>query len=317
MDGIKIKNGGALTTIQDKGRYGAQQTGFGPCGVMDEKSFHIANALLGNKENEAMLEATLLGPEVEFTGENYFVITGADMGAMLDGVPIEGYRVWKAEKGSVLKLGFAKNGVRAYLAFAGGLDVPEVMGSKSTGLKIKMGGLNGRKLEAGDEIAFVRPALKLSHLERRRMTPFDYQKKEWNIRVVLGFQKDYFTGEGINAFFTTPYTILQDSDRMGYRLEGEPVTCRKTVDIISDATVPGAIQIPANGKPIILMAGRQTTGGYAKLGAVISADLPLLAQAGPGNKIRFEQVSVEEAQSALRIERKELKKLERRMNRWL
>lgn len=149
------------------------------------------------------------------------------------------------------------------------------------------------------------------------MTPFDYQKKEWNIRVVLGFQKDYFTGEGINAFFTTPYTILQDSDRMGYRLEGEPVTCRKTVDIISDATVPGAIQIPANGKPIILMADRQTTGGYAKLGAVISADLPLLAQAGPGNKIRFEQVSVEEAQSALRIERKELKKLERRINRWL
>ena len=104
---------------------------------------------------------------------------------------------------------------------------------------------------------------------------------------------------------------------MGYRLEGEPVTCRKTVDIISDATVPGAIQIPANGKPIILMADRQTTGGYAKLGAVISADLPLLAQAGPGNKIRFEQVSVEEAQSALRIERKELKKLERRINRWL
>ena len=147
--------------------------------------------------------------------------------------------------------------------------------------------------------------------------PFDYQKKEWNIRVVLGFQKDYFTGEGINAFFTTPYTILQDSDRMGYRLEGEPVTCRKTVDIISDATVPGAIQIPASGKPIILMADRQTTGGYAKLGAVITADLSVLAQAAPGNKLLFEQVSVEEAQKVLKTERDELKKLERRMNRWL
>lgn len=317
MDGIKIKNGGALTTIQDMGRYGAQQTGFGPCGVMDEKAFHIANALLGNSENEAMLEATLLGPEIEFTQENCFVLTGADMGATLDGVLVEGYQVMTAKKGSVLKLGFAKAGVRGYLAFAGGLDVPEVMGSKSTSLKIGLGGLEGRMLRTGDEISFLQPEALLRHMERRKITPPDYQKKEWKVHVVLGFQKDHFTGEGIHAFFTTPYTILQDSDRMGYRLDGEPVTCRKTVDIISDATVPGAIQIPANGKPIILMADRQTTGGYAKLGAVITADLPVLAQAAPGTKLFFEQVSVEEAQSALRIERKELKRLERRINRWL
>ena len=132
-----------------------------------------------------------------------------------------------------------------------------------------------------------------------------------------GTSKDYFTDEGIEAFFSTPYTILPESDRMGYRLEGIPVTCKETVDIISDATVPGAIQIPASGKPIILMADRQTTGGYAKLGAVITADLSVLAQAAPGNKLLFEQVSVEEAQKVLKTERDELKKLERRMNRWL
>lgn len=317
MGGIKIRNGGALTTIQDQGRYGAQEAGFGPSGVMDRRAFRIANALLGNKETEAMLEATLLGPEIEFTETDCFVLTGADMGATLDGVPVAGYRVLTAQKGSILKLGFAKEGVRGYIAFAGGLKVPEIMGSKSTSLKVKLGGMEGRKLEAGDEIPFLNPVAKLRHLERRSISHSAESRKEWKIRVVLGLQKDYFTDEGIEAFFSTPYTILPESDRMGYRLEGIPVTCKETVDIISDATVPGAIQIPASGKPIILMADRQTTGGYAKLGAVITADLSVLAQAAPGNKLLFEQVSVEEAQKVLKTERDELKKLERRMNRWL
>ena len=317
MGGIKIRNGGALTTIQDQGRYGAQEAGFSPSGVMDQKAFHIANALLGNKEDEAMLEATLLGPEIEFTEANCFVLTGADLGARLDGAEVPGYQVLTAGKGSILKFGFAKEGVRGYIAFAGGLKVPRVMESKSTSLRYKLGGVEGRKLEAGDEIEFCKPIPMLRHLGRRKVTPDSFLKKELEIRVIPGLQKDYFTKEGIEAFFTTPYTILPESDRMGYRLEGSPVICKETVDIISDATVPGAIQIPASGKPIILMSDRQTTGGYAKLGAVITADLSLLAQAVPGSTILFKQVSVEEAQEILIKEKAEHKALIRRMKRWL
>lgn len=317
MSGIRIRNGGALTTIQDRGRYGAMAMGFGPSGVMDYKAFRKANALLGNKENEAVLEATLLGPEIEFLEDNCFVLTGADMGATLNGEPVPRYQAVSAAKGSILKLGFAVCGVRAYIAFAGGLEVPKVMGSASTSRKYGLGGLEGRALIPGDQLPFQCPKKKLRHMERRKITPPDFSGKEWEIRVILGLQKEYFTEEGIETFFSTPYTVRSESDRMGYRLDGEPVACKETVDIISDGTVGGAIQIPADGKPIILMADRQTTGGYAKLGAVITADLSLLAQAAPGKRIHFRQVSVEEAQQLLIEENNRYKRLERRINRWL
>ncbi len=317
MSGIRVINGGPLTTVQDQGRYGAMAMGFGPSGVMDSKAFRKANALLGNKENEAVLEATLLGPELEFLEDNCFVLTGADMNAKLNGEPVPRYQAVRAAKGSILKLGFAVCGVRAYLAFAGGLLVPEVMGSASTSRKYGLGGLEGRGLAAGDQLAFKCPKSKLRHMERRKLTPPDFSGEEWEIRVVLGLQQEYFTREGIKTFFSSPYTVRSESDRMGYRFDGEPVSCRETVDIISDGAVTGAIQIPADGRPIILMADRQTTGGYAKLGAVITSDLPLLAQAAPGKKIRFRQVSVEEAQKLLAEENNRDKRLERRINRWL
>lgn len=317
MGGIKIINGGALTTLQDQGRWGAQETGFGTAGVMDNTSFRIANCLLGNKENEAVLEATLLGPEIEFDEDNFFVLTGADMDVKLDGLSIPRYQAIAASKGSVLKMGFAREGVRGYIAFAGGLKISGVMGSKSTSLKYRLGGLEGRKLMPGDSLEFSRPVTTLRHIKRRRVEPPLFQKKEWEIRVVPGPQEDYFTQEGIDTFFSSPYKVLPESDRMGYRLDGSPIAYKETVDIISDATVPGAIQVPSGGKPIILMADRQTTGGYAKIGTVISVDLPLLAQVAPGGQIRFKQVTVEQAQEALFHERKVLKEMERRMNGWL
>ena len=239
------------------------------------------------------------------------------MGATLDGVPVPRYEAVTAKEGSVLKLGFAKSGVRAYIGFAGGMEIPMVMGSKSTSLKYHLGGVEGRALLSGDRISFTAPRKELRHQKRRKLDVPDFSAKEQDIRVVLGMQQEYFTKEGIRTFFESPYEISGQSDRMGYRLEGEPVFYEDTVDIISDAIVPGAIQIPSNGKPIILMADRQTTGGYAKIGAVISADLPRLAQMGPGAVIHFKEVSVEEAQELFAKERKEMIKQNRRMNRWL
>ncbi len=316
MGGIKIKNAGALTTIQDEGRMGAQAVGFGTSGVMDKNSFRIANILLGNQDGEAVLEATLLGPEIEFVEANSFVLTGADMGTLLDGEPISRYKVIVASKGSVLKMGFVKEGLRGYLAVAGGFRVPEVMGSKSTSLKYKVGGLEGRKLAVGDYIEFAKPLESLKHRERRKLEPPSFKEKNLEIRVVLGPQEDYFTEEGINTFFSSSYKIMPESDRMGYRLDGEAIAYKEKVDIISDNIVPGAIQVPSGGKPIILMADRQTTGGYAKIGSVISVDLPLLAQAAPGSTLQFVQVSVEEAQELLIAEKMKYKRLRRRINGW-
>ncbi len=317
MSGFLVKNPGALTTVQDGGRMGAQGLGFGTAGAMDLQSLFLLNILLGNDLNEAALEATLLGPEITFLEDNCFALTGADMGATLDGVPVPRYEAVTAKKGSVLKLGFAKSGVRAYIGFAGGMEIPMVMGSKSTSLKYHLGGVEGRALLSGDRISFTAPRKELRHQKRRKLDVPDFSAKEQDIRVVLGMQQEYFTKEGIRTFFESPYEISGQSDRMGYRLDGEPVSYEDTVDIISDAIVPGAIQIPSNGKPIILMADRQTTGGYAKIGAVISADLPRLAQMGPGAVIHFKEVSVEEAQELLAKERKEMIKQNRRMNRWL
>lgn len=173
-----------------------------------------------------------------------------------------------------------------------------------------------KALEMPFQIEFAKPLESLKHRERRKLEPPSFKEKNLEIRVVLGPQEDYFTEEGINTFFSSSYKIMPESDRMGYRLDGEAIAYKEKVDIISDAIVPGAIQVPSGGKPIILMADRQTTGGYAKIGSVISVDLPLLAQAAPGSTLQFVQVSVEEAQELLIAEKMKYKRLRRRINGW-
>lgn len=287
---IKVITPGMLSTIQDGGRKGFAAMGFNASGVMDVRSYHIANALVGNFTDEAVIEMTYLGGSFKFLESNYIAITGADMSPKLDGVPVEMYTTVFVKQDETLTFSAAESGMRAYIAVRGGIDVPVIMGSRSTNLKCKLGGLDGRPLKAGD-IVPCRDVYDEFHKHLIHSVPKeDFGSDEITVRVLLGPQDDYFTDHGIKTFLNSTYTVTNESDRMGCKLSGEKIEYKNTVDIISDGIVFGSIQIPRTGNPIIMLADRQTTGGYAKIATVISVDLPLLAQARPGTKVHFELI---------------------------
>lgn len=295
MPSIKVQKPGLCTTIQDIGRIGFQQFGIPVSGVMDEFAFLTANYILENEKNNAVLEIPYLGPTLEFDFDISIAITGANLSPKLNGVDINMWESIDVKKGDILSFVSPKKGARAYIAFAGEIDVPLLNGSKSTLLKSKLGGFEGRQLKMLDIINIKNPrVLAKKNILNTSFIP-EYSHSE-NIRVVLGPQDNYFTEKGINTFFSSEYIITKNADRMGMRLEGEAVEHKDKADIISDAAVFGSIQIPGNGQPIILLADRQTTGGYTKIGTVIKADLPKLAQMSPNDKINFIKISVEEAQ---------------------
>jgi len=304
---ITVLNPGLLTTVQDQGRIGYQQFGVSVSGVMDPRAATVANILVGNDDKEAVLECTMMGPQLQFDKANCIAITGGDLMPTLDGKPIPNYTAIKVEAGQVLKFTMPKTGCRAFIAFAGGLDVPEVMGSRSTYMKAKIGGVNGRKLEKGDVIGFRAPKAELKNMNFRSMASEFVPRKEYTVRVILGPQDDYFTEEGIKTFLSQTYTVTAEFDRMGCRLEGEVIQHKDGGDIISDGIAFGAIQVPSSGKPIIMLGDRQTTGGYTKIANVITVDFRILAQLKQGDKVRFEQVSVKAAQAALLTQRAALK----------
>ena len=312
--GIKIINGGFLTTIQDMGRYGFQETGMSVSGVMDTRSAALANILVGNSEKEAVIEVTMMGPMIEFTEDNIVALTGGDLGAKLSGKPMPRYEAVHVHKGETLSFAGMFSGSRAYLAFAGGLDVPSVMGSKSTNLKSKIGGFEGRKLGAGDEIGFSAPKTWLPNMGKRKLPPEDFSSRECTLRVLMGPQDDCFTAAGIRTFLGSVYTISNEYDRMGCRMEGPVIEHKNGGDIITDGISFGAVQVPSHGNPIVMMADHQTTGGYTKIANVISADLPRLAQCRPGYQIRFEKVDIEEAQRLYCEEKKRLHELPDALN---
>ena len=225
----------------------------------------------------------------------------------VDGKPVPNYTAIKVEAGQVLKFTMPKTGCRAFIAFAGGLDIPEVMGSRSTYMKAKIGGMEGRKLQKDDVIGFRAPKAELKNMNFRSMASEFVPRKEYTIRVVLGPQDDYFTDAGIQTFLSQVYTVTAEFDRMGCRLEGEAIAHKEGGDIISDGIAFGAIQVPSSGKPIIMLGDRQTTGGYTKIANVISADFRILTQLKQGDKVRFEKVSVKAAQDALLTQRAALK----------
>jgi antagonist of KipI len=308
--GIKIINAGLLTTIQDKGRFGCGDKGISQSGALDYRAMAIANALLGNDANEAVLEFMLFGPEIEFTGNGMFAITGADMTAMLNDKPVPMYRALAANRGDVLKFSLAKAGCCGYAAFLSGLAVVPIMNSKSTNVKCKLGGFKGRKLEVNDEIVFCSYKTSISNLEKREYIPKD-SFDNTIIRVVLGPQQGYFTEKGIKTFLSTPYKLTNQYDRMGCKLQGEAIEFKDTVDIISDGIPMGGIQISANGQPIVMLSDRQTTGGYAKIATVATVDLPKFVQHKPGDVITFKEISVFEAQKCYKNEQQSFKKLRR------
>ena len=296
MSSIRVLSPGALTTIQDRGRYGYQSSGIRPCGVMDTDAYETAVRLAGG--GDAVLEMTMLGVTVEFQSRMIFAITGADMPATLDGLPVPRYKRMGACPGQVLKIGAATNGCRGYLAFYGGIQVPEVMGSRSTDMKCHIGGMEGRPIKAGDILEVSEPDEKtFSSLLAEGLTANEVKySSDIEVRVIPGPQDEAFTEKGWNDFLSSSYEITPDSDRMGLRLAGLPIESKNGTDIVSDGIVFGSIQVTAAGNPIVLMADHQTTGGYAKIATVLSLDLPLLAQARPGDKVRFRKISVEDAQ---------------------
>ncbi len=291
---MKILSPGPLTTVQDLGRFGYMNTGFSPGGAMDPDSMKKANLLVGNLADTAVLEMTLMGLSAEFDCDTAIAITGADMKPVVDGKRVEMNQTLFVSRGSTLTLSAATLGMRSYLAVFGGFDLPEVMGSLSTNLKCKLGGFHGRRLQAGDEIP-LKKCISRGAFPVRKISSNLCDTENIILHVLLGPQEDYFTSKGLDTFFNERYTVSGQSDRMGIRLEGEKIENKNGVDIISDGIVTGSVQIPPSGTPIVMMADRQTTGGYAKIATVIRRDLARLAQARPGDRVRFMAISEEMA----------------------
>lgn len=296
MSMIKIIKPGLYTTVQDRGRMGFQRFGIPVAGAMDDFSFRVANILVGNDENTAALETTFMGPNIQIDFDGFIAITGANMEPKINGSNVKMWRSIKVDKGDNLTFSGASEGLRSYISFGGGLGVSEILNSKSTYVRGSLGGFKGRKLMEGDEIPIDSSNSKAEPGKYISPGYIPRYAKENIVRVILGPQDDHFSTEVIETFLDSPYKITAEADRMGYRLEGATLSHIKGPDIISDGIVFGSVQVPGHGSPIVMMADRQTTGGYTKIATVISADLPLLAQMGPGDTIHFQEVTIEEGQ---------------------
>lgn len=311
---IEIVKPGLQTTVQDGGRSGYQAYGVPVCGAMDWQALALANILAGNLWDEAALEMCALGPTILFQKDAVFALAGADFAACLNGQPLAPNQAFLAHEGDLLEMGACKGGFRGYLAVSGGFDIPVVMESRSTCLSAGFGGFQGRTLKAGDQIALRSPQVWLRGLPLRQ-TCWKHIP-DVSVRVVPGPQQDAFSQDGLDTFFSSEYRLGNQCDRMGCRLEGGPITLKENAspNIISDGVVMGSIQVP-NGQPIVMMADRQTTGGYVKLGTVITADLPLMAQKRPGDTVQFWCVTVQQGQLARRDCIRRLKNLQEELER--
>lgn len=298
MGKIKIHNQGFLTTVQDLGRFGFQQFGMPVAGAMDSHSLKLANYLVGNDIGEACLEVTFLGPEIEFLSDALIAVCGGKTVLKINDSEAEMNTSLSLKKGDVLSFGMMKTGCRLYIAFAGGIDVPVLMGSKSTYLRAKIGGFNGRSLIVGDELKIGDPPKYFQYRTLNSSFLLNF-KSQQDIRFIVGSEVSRFTFEGIATFLKSEYTISPKSDRMGYRLSGPKIENKENADIISSGISTGAVQVPGHGEPIIMLSDHQTVGGYTKIANVISLDLPLLGQMKAGDSIRFSEVRLPEAQKLL------------------
>jgi len=302
---MKILKPGMYTTIQDIGRYNYQKSGMSVSGAMDQFSLRVANILVGNMDSEACLETTLFGLKIKFVGDALIAVTGGNLMPMINNKAIDMWSGVKVLDGDELSFGTAKSGCRSYISIERGIDVPEVMGSKSTYVKGKVGGFEGRMLRTGDEIKIgCAGEDDFTNIKRLPIELIPSYCKDNIVRVVMGPQDDYFTAEGINTFFHCEYKVTSEADRMGYRLSGPKIDHKASADIISDGITMGSVQIPGDGAPIIMMADRQTTGGYTKIATIITPDINIVGQLKPGDSIRFKLISIEEAH---RIYRKYMK----------
>jgi KipI family sensor histidine kinase inhibitor len=294
---VEVVEPGLLTTVQDVGRAGYRRVGVSGAGPMDARAHAVANRAVGNPAGAAALECTMTGPALAFVAPLRFAVAGADLGAVLERADLGAWQVplgasVLARAGNVLRFTGRRSGCRAYVALRGGIDVPAVLGSRATELQSGFGGLAGRALAIGDPIA-VSPAAGAG--EAARELPSERSATSAAVRVVLGPQADHFDAETTQRFLASPWRMSATSDRVGCRLEGEPLRHAGPPEILSDGMVAGSIQVPPDGRPIVMMADGPTTGGYPKIATVLTADLPLLAQLVPGEgEVRFEAVRVED-----------------------
>jgi len=300
MSAVRVIKPGLLTTVQDQGRWGFQAFGVSVAGPMDPVSQRMANAMAGNPTDAATLEITLVGPELVFEDERRVAISGAQYEITVGQQQFLSGGAFVVAAGATLRFGRRVRGTRAYLAVAGGFDTPLVFRSRATHLPSMMGGVAGRALIAGDRLpygqaprrapaAFVQPGTIGDAVPDGRAT----------LRVLPGPQADRFSDDALEALQSALYRVAPSSNRMGYSLNGPALKHTRGADIISDATPLGALQVPASGRPILLMADRQTSGGYPKVATVITADIGLAGQLGPGDAIAFAVCSRAEALAAL------------------
>lgn len=317
---IRIIKPGLLTTVQDRGRIGAQKYGVVASGYMDAFAARSANVVVGNSEGDALLEITVMGPVIYFQEDAIISICGGDFSPEIDGEAIPMWCAVYVCAGSTLNVGNSFGGSRTYLAIAGGIDLPHTMGSRSTYLRAGIGGFKGRELQAGDVLEvgplrgwqserMMRCKAKWRGQDDRmgngrcfqKITPFvsTYMRPQYEqhptVRVIRGTEYDWFSDESRRDLERQVYQMLPQSDRMGFRFSGKPLLLKQPKEMISEAVTMGTIQVPSDGNPIILMADRQTTGGYPKIAQVITVDLPIVAQLNPGSTIRFQVISLEEA----------------------
>jgi allophanate hydrolase len=298
MQAIRVIAPGLQTTVQDSGRIGYQDIGVPVSGPLDRISFRLSNALVGNARNTPALEMLIQGPTCEVLADSIRVALvgcGASMEVRSRNTAmIAGGQSVRLSRGDVFRIGPLGDSVCAYLAIEGGLDVPTVLGSTSTYIRGAIGGFQGRRLQK-DDVVPLRLAAADERGERALRQPLGLGFDQ-PVRVVLGPQADYFTDDAVQTFLSSEYVVSAQADRMGFRLDGPALAHVKGYNIVSDGLVPGSIQVPGSGRPIIMMVDNQTTGGYPKIATVISADIPVVGRRRPGRKIRFASVDVRTAE---------------------
>jgi len=289
---------GFFTTIQDLGRYGYLRYGVPVSGSMDTFSLTTANYLVGNSPNDAGLEITLIGPELQVLARTQIAVTGGAISPKINDQDVPMWQTLNVQQDDVVSFGKMESGCRAYLSIRGGIDTPLVLGSRSTYVRGRFGGMKGRQLKAGDIIeGFHIQPLEIGYKMPKELVP--QFTNHFRAHVILGPQSDMFTEKGIDIFFSNHYRVTLEADRMGYRLDGPLIEHKTKADIVSDALLPGSIQVPKDGKPILIMRDAQTTGGYAKIATMITPDICMLGQAKPKDAIEFCRISIEEAYERL------------------
>jgi antagonist of KipI len=303
VSALKVIRPGLLTTIQDAGRWGHQASGVPVAGPMDPYSHRLANRLVGNPDEAAAIEVTLVGPELEALGDSLCAVAGAQFELHAADRLVPCGQAFELKSGGRLRFGRRTAGARATVAVRGGIDVAPVLGSRATSLAGRMGPFGGRALAAGDLLPIGPPAVGV------RSNPVGYvlplPEGGARLRAMPGPHHEMFTPAAIETFFSARFSVTTQSNRMGYRLEGPALIHAGSSDILSEATPLGSVQVPGSGQPILLMADRQTTGGYPKIATVITADIALAGQLAPGDWIQFVSCTRDEAVEALhRLERR-------------